>query len=346
MAGIVGYGVYIPRWRIKTEEIAKVWGQDPDRIKKGLGIKEKAVGYVDENAVTIGVEATRNALGHAQLEGNKIESLFIGSESHPYAVKPSASTIVEAIGAVPNVMAADLEFACKAGTAAIQMDMGYVNSGMIKYGVAIGADTAQGRPGDALEYSAGSGGASYIIGRDNESIATIKDTVSYTTDTPDFWRRPKADYPSHGGRFTGEPAYFKHILGATNLLLDKTGMKLDNFDYVVFHQPNVKFPLAAARKLKIPKEKLLPGIVTDMIGNTYSGCMMLGLAKVLDIAKPGQKILATSFGSGAGGDSFYLEVTDKIDEKRKRLKTVQSYIDEKEHIDYATYIKFRKKIKK
>ncbi len=346
MAGIVGYGVYIPKWRIKTEEIARVWGQDPDRITKGLGIQEKAVGYVDENAVTIGVEATRNALHHANLDGSKIDALFIGSESHPYAVKPSASTIVEAIGATPNVMAADLEFACKAGTAGMQMNMGFVNAGMIKYGVAIGADTAQGRPGDALEYSAGSGGASYIIGPENESIAIIKDTASFTTDTPDFWRRPKADYPSHGGRFTGEPAYFKHILGATNLLLEKTGMKLDEFDYVVFHQPNVKFPLAAARKLKIPKEKLLPGIVTDYVGNTYSGCMMLGLAKVLDIAKPGDKILSTAFGSGAGGDSFYIEVTDKINEKRDRLKTVQSYIDRKEYINYATYIKLRKKIKK
>lgn len=346
MAGIVGYGVYLPKWRIKTEEIAKVWGQNADMIKSGLGIKEKTVGYVDENAVTIGVEATRNALDHAELKGEQIESLFIGSESHPYAVKPSASTIVEAIDAVPGVMAADLEFACKAGTAAIQMNMGYVNSGMIKYGVAIGADTAQGKPGDMLEYSAASGGASYILGSDTESVAVIKDTASYTTDTPDFWRRPKADYPSHGGRFTGEPAYFKHILGATNLLLDKTGMDINAFDYIVFHQPNVKFPLSAARKLGIPKEKLLPGIVADVVGNTYSGCMMLGLAKVLDVAKPGQKILATSFGSGAGGDSFYLEVTDLIDKKRERLKTVQSYIDNKEYIDYSTYVKFRKKLKK
>ena len=346
MAGIVGYGVYIPKWRIKTSEIANVWGQEPERITKGLGIKEKAVGYVDENAVTIGVEATRNAISHAGIDPVEIGSLFIGSESHPYAVKPSASTIVEAIGAVPNVMAADLEFACKAGTAGIQINMGYVNSKMIKYGVAIGADTAQGKPGDALEYSAASGGASYVIGPDDESIAVIHDTASYTTDTPDFWRRPKADYPSHGGRFTGEPAYFKHVIGATNALLEKTGMKLDDFDYIVFHQPNVKFPLAASKKLGIPREKILPGIVTDVVGNTYSGCLMLGLAKVLDIAKPGDKILATAFGSGAGGDSFYIETTDEIDEKRDKLRTVEEYIKRKEYINYATYLKFRKKIKK
>ena len=346
MAGIVGYGVYIPAWRIKTEEIARVWGQDPDRIIRGLGIKEKAVGGVDEDAVTIGVEAARNAIHHAGIDGKDVGSVFIGSESHPYAVKPSASTIAEAIGATPDVMAADLEFACKAGTAGIQMNVGFVNSNMIRYGIAIGADTAQGKPGDVLEYSAGSGGAAYVIGPDDESIALIKATVSYATDTPDFWRRPKADYPSHGGRFTGEPAYFKHILGATNLLLEKTGMKLDDFDYVIFHQPNVKFPLSAARKLKIPKEKLLPGIITDVIGNTYSGGIPLELAKVLDIAKPGEKILVTSFGSGAGSDSFYIETTDKINEKRPRLRLVQTYLNSKRYIDYSTYIKFRKKIKK
>ena len=107
-------------------------------------------------------------------------------------------------------MAADLEFACKAGTAGMQMVMGLVDSGMIKYGMAIGSDTSQGRPGDALEYTASAGGAAFIIGKEKErSIASIIKTVSFTTDTPDFWRREGANFPTHGGRFTGEPAIFQ-----------------------------------------------------------------------------------------------------------------------------------------
>jgi hydroxymethylglutaryl-CoA synthase len=345
MTGIVGYGAYIPTYRIKTSEIAAVWGEEPSRIEKGLGILEKAVGGVDEDAATIAVEAARNALKRAGIDSKKIGALYVGSESHPYAVKPTATIVAEAIGATPNLTAADLEFACKAGTAGVQMCMGMVASKMVDYGMSIGADTAQGRPGDALEYSAGSGGAAIIVGPDKESVATIDATFSFTTDTPDFWRRQGADYPSHGGRFTGAPAYFKHVTSATNGLLSKTGMKLTDFDYVVFHQPNGKFPMEVAKKLGVPPEKLKTGLVTPVVGNSYSGASMVGLTNVLDEAKPGNKILMTSFGSGAGSDSFALTVTDRITEKRGKAPTTKSYIDSKKYISYSTYIKFRRKLK-
>jgi len=345
MAGIVGYGAYIPVYRIKTSEIARVWGEEPERIENGLGIKEKAVAGVDEDTASIAVEAARNAMKRASIAPAELGAIYVGSESHPYAVKPTASIVAEAINAVPNSTAADLEFACKAATAGFQMCMGLVDSDIVKYAMSIGADTAQGRPGDALEYSAGSGGAAYIFGKNNDSLAVIEATFSYTTDTPDFWRRQKANYPSHGGRFTGAPAYFKHVSGATKGILEKTGAKLSDFDYVVFHQPNAKFPIQLAEKLGIPKDKLKAGLLTPFIGNTYSGAVPLGLSAVLDVAKPGQKILATSFGSGAGSDSFIITVTDKIEVKRDLAKKTQDYIDRKQYIDYSTYIKYRKKLK-
>jgi hydroxymethylglutaryl-CoA synthase len=345
MAGIVGYGAYIPIYRIKTGEIARVWGEDTDRIEKGLGILEKAVGGVDEDTTTIAVEAARNAVARAGIDAKKLGALYVGSESHPYAVKPTGTIVAEAIGATPNLTSADLEFACKAGTAGLQIVLAMVDAKMISYGMAIGADTAQGRPGDALEYSAASGGAAYITGPDSESLAKVEATFSFTTDTPDFWRRQHADYPSHGGRFTGKPAYFKHVISATQGLLEKTGTKLADYDYVVFHQPNGKFPLEAARKLGIPPERLRTGLLTPVVGNTYSGASPLGLSAVLDEAKPGARILMTSFGSGAGSDSFAITVTDRIEGARDRAPKTKDYIAKKKYIDYATYIKYRRKIK-
>ncbi len=346
MVGIVGYGAYVPSYRIKTEEIARVWGEDPDRIIDGLGIKEKAVPAIDEDSATIAVEIARNAVAHAAIDPQKIGAIYVGSESKVYAVKPNATIVAEAIGAGPkNLTAADLEFACKAGTAGLQMVMGMVKSGMIEYGMSIGSDTAQGRPGDALEYSAAAGGAGYIIGKDSESIAIIEDTYSFTTDTPDFWRRQHADYPSHGGRFTGPPAYVKHVTNATNGLLEKMGRTHNDYDYIVFHQPNAKFPLNVAKKMGIPKEKVLPGLLTPIVGNTYSGATMLGLANVLDTAKAGDRILVTSFGSGAGSDSFSIKVTDQIDKKRARIRKVADYIANKKYIEYAIYLKHRRKLR-
>ncbi len=344
--GIVGYGAYVPRYRIKSEEIAQVWGEDPDRIKNGLKINEKTVPSIDEDASTIAIEAGYNALRRARIDPKKIGAVMVGSESHPYAVKPTASIVAEALGITPNTTAADLEFACKAGTAGIQFAMGMVASGMIEYGLAIGADTAQGKPGDALEYSAAAGGAAYIIGRDKyEIIAKIEHTCSFTTDTPDFWRRQKADFPEHGGRFTGKPAYFKHIIGATEMLLEQTATRIQDYDHVVFHQPNGKFPLAVAKMLGVPLEKMKYSLLTPYIGNTYSGAVPLALANVLDNAQEGDRILVTSFGSGAGSDSFSILVTSNIEKKRNLARPLEHYINNKEYVSYAIYAKNRKKLK-
>ncbi len=346
--GIVGYGACVPKYRIKAGEIARVWGEEPTRIEKGLGIFEKSVPDVDEDAATLAVEAARNALALSGVDPISIGAVYVGSESHPYAVKPTATIVAEAIGATPEMTAADLEFACKAGTAGMQMCMGMVSSGMMRYGLAIGTDTSQGRPGDALEYTASAGAAAFIIGKEkNEFVAQLEDTCSFTTDTPDFWRRQHAEFPSHGGRFTGAPAYFRHVMGATQCLFEKTNTRASDYDYFVFHQPNGKFPLEAAKKMGIDPEKLKAGLFTPTIGNTYSAASPLGLCGVLDIAKPGQRILLTSFGSGAGSDAFSILVSDGIVEKRKKYAgwKLADYIANKEYVDYGIYVKHRRKLK-
>ena len=341
--GIVGYGGYVPRYRIKVEEIARVWGDDAERIKGGLRVFEKSVPAMDEDTVTISVEAARNAVDHARIDPKKIGAIYVGSESHPYAVKPSATIVAEAIQATPDLTAADLEFACKAGTAGIQMCMGLVGAGYVTYGMAIGADTSQGKPGDALEYTASAGGAAYIIGSEG-ILAEIKDTYSFTADTPDFWRREGQEFPKHGARFTGEPAYFRHVVSASNKILAKNKLKPSDFAYAVFHQPNGKFPERAAQIIGFTKEQIKDGLLTPYIGNTYSGASPLGLVNVLDTAKAGDLILLCSYGSGAGSDAFIIEVT-KENERRRNPHPLKAYIEDKTYIDYAIYAKHKSKIK-
>jgi hydroxymethylglutaryl-CoA synthase len=340
---IVGYGAYVPRYRIKVEEIAKVWGDDPALIEHGLLVKEKSVPGPDEDTATIAVEAARNAMKYSKINPKDIGAVYVGSESHPYAVKPTATIVAEAIEATPNLTAADFEFACKAGTAGLQACMGEVGSQMVKYGMAIGSDTAQGAPGDALEYTAAAGGAAFIVGPDgNDSIATMEGTYSFTTDTPDFWRREMRPYPKHGGRFTGKPAYFKHVLSAAHGLLRKLKLTPQDFAYAVFHQPNGKFPQQAAEELGFSNEQIAPGLLTPKIGNTYSAATMLGLAAILDVAKPGDRILAVSYGSGAGSDAFSILVNNGIEHKRNSTPTVSYYTERKVYIDYSIYAKYRK----
>lgn len=344
MAGIHGYGVQIPIYRIKVDEIARVWGKNAEKVKGGLLVQEKSLTRPNEDSATLAVDASRVAVRMAGIDPQQIGAVYVGSESKPYAVKPTATIVAEATGATPVLTAADLEFACKAGTAGVQLCMAMVDSGRIKFGLAIGTDTAQGQPGDALEFTAGSGAAAYVMGSTKGALATIDDTFSFTTDTPDFWRRQHAEFPRHGGRFTGEPAYFRHVISATKGLLEKTGKTVDDFDYVVFHQPNGKFPLVAAKRLGIPKEKILPGLLTPKIGNTYSAASLIGLAAVLDVAAADAKILLTSFGSGAGSDSFAITVTKEI-ERRKMGLPVAKLVERRIYVDYGHYVKNRKKLK-
>jgi len=338
--GIAGYGSYIPMYRLPSTEVARVWsggGRGP--------IREKAVAGLDEDTVTIAIEAARNAVARAEISPSSLRAIWIGSESPPYAVKPASTLVAEALGATPYLLAADFEFACKAGSEALQSALGLVGSAMGDYALAIGADTAQGRPGDELEYTAASGGSAFIVGPAEEAVATFLGSLSYATDTPDFWRRSDEHYPRHGGRFTGEPAYFHHTQAAAAALMDELGVTASDFTYAIFHQPNVKFPSRAARRLGFTTAQIEPGLVSNLIGNTYAGASLTGFSAVLDIAHPGDRILLVSFGSGAGSDAFAWQVTEDITARQGKAPTVADYIHRRVEIDYALYTRYRGKLR-
>ncbi len=335
--GIVGYGAYIPRYRIRAAEIGRVWGKEGCT----LPIVEKSVPGLDEDTATMAIEAARNALRRAAIEPRRIGAVWVGTESKPYAVKPTSTIVAEAIGAVPEVVAADWEFACKAGTEAIQAAIGLVGSGMVEYAMGIGVDTAQGRPGDELDYTVGAGGAAYIIGPKEESLAYLEGSYSYVSDTPDFFRRPQQHYPQHGGRFTGAPAYFKHTICAARGLMERLGYGPEDYAAAVFHQPNTKFPCKVAKMLGFTMEQIETGLLVREIGNAYAGSSLLGLTAVLDKAKPGDRVLIVSFGSGAGSDALSLVVTDLIEGRRREAPFTEDYVKQRVEIDYATYVRFR-----
>jgi len=335
--GICGYGAYIPMYRLPASEIARIWGGSED----GLPVEEKAVPGLDEDTITMAIEASRNALRRAGINPTLLRAVWVGSESHPYAVKPSGTVIAEAIGAPPHIQAADLQFACKAGTEAIVAAMGLVGSAMADFALVVGADTAQARPGDALDYTAAAGAAAFIIGPAEEALVEIISAYSYVSDTPDFWRRADQHYPEHGQRFTGEPAYFKHILSAARTLMEESHTTASDYTYAVFHQPNTKFPRRVAKQLGFSDEQIRTGLLSPVIGNTYAAASPIGLTAILDEAKAGDRILMVSFGSGAGSDALDLRVTQRLIEVQHLAPLTADYINRRVPVDYATYARYR-----
>lgn len=345
--GIVAYGAALPKRKVLTSTIAQSQGKGLE-LAKALGVFSKTIPNIDEDTITLATAAGQVALTRFLQNSGKKENLgtlFIGSESHPYAVKPSGSVVKEALGLNDYLSMADLQFACKAGSQSLQIALAYVQAKMSQNAMAIGADTAQAKPGDALEYTAAAGAAAFIVGHEDglsPLLAKLLATQSVATDTPDFWRKPKESFPQHFGRFTGEPAYFKHVSLATQALLEKTQVKANEIDFCVFHTPNAKFPQQIAKQLGFSKEQLAPSLVVKEIGNTYAGASLLAFSAVLDMAPAGAKILLCSYGSGAGADAFLFETTKQLIEQREKYQqTLTTQIQALEPIDLATYQKMR-----
>lgn len=336
--GIVGYGVYLPKFRIKNEGSGV------------LGVMERTLPFADEDTTTFAVEAGKRALIHSAIDSRYVKKCFVGSESAPYAVNPSMSTVSQVLELGEKYEdgffsgGIDSQFACKAATdlfvdaAAL---VAYPTFGG-EYVMVIGADNSQAAAGDPLDYAVGAGGAAFIFGK-RDVIATLDCYVPYTSDTPDFYRREGEEYPRHGGRFTGIPAYFKHVGTAMRAALKMCDLTPNDIQYVVNHSPNAKFPYQVAVEAGFDRAQIEPGLVVKYIGNLYSGSCPTALAAVLDIAEPGDKILMTSYGSGAGSEAYLFTVTDEIEKKRERSITVKEQIENphKQYVDYGTYRRWK-----
>jgi hydroxymethylglutaryl-CoA synthase len=332
--GIVGYGVYLPKYRIKNAG---------DGI---LGVKERTLPFADEDSTTFAVEAGKRALIHSAIDNVNVKKCYVGTESPTYAVKPIMATVTQALelGEEHNggffSGGTDSQFACKAATDLFIDAAALVNYPTFggEYVMVIGSDNSQAAPGDPLDLTVGAGAAAFIFGR-KDVIATLDHYVSYTSDTPDFYRREGEKYPRHGGRFTGQPAYFKHVYTSMKEVLKKANLTPSDISYFIAHCPNAVFPKRVAIQAGFTEAQIDPGLIGAMIGNLYSASCPAALAAILDIAVPGDKILMAAYGSGAGSDSYIFTVTDKILGKRERLIPVIEQIESphREYVDYSFY---------
>lgn len=313
--GIAGWGVYLPRQKITIVDLAAQRGQNSQAITQSLGVKEKTVCEDDEDTLTMAYEASIKALKMAKIKPAAIGAVFVGSESHPYAVKPTGTILGSILNIGNDYFCADLQFACKAATAGIQIIAGFLEAGLINYGLVVGSDKAQAKPGDVLEYTAASGAAGLILTNKPEEIKVkLNYTYSLSSDTPDFWRRPFCPFPSHAGRFTGEPGYFYHTKTCLQNFLLAIKKKPIDFQAIVLHMPNAKFPQKLCSQTGFTKKQLDLGLTVKEIGNPYSASSLIGLCRILNNAKEKDNIIMVSYGSGAGSDAFWWQTTKKINE--------------------------------
>jgi hydroxymethylglutaryl-CoA synthase len=337
-AGIRGYGVYIPRFRIKRDEYIKAWGTFAPR-----GIEEKAFPGYDEDVVTMATESSVNALKRAVISANQLNGLFFASTSAPYAEKLSSSTTVASLNGPSDIFVADLGFSSKAGTSALLSCLDFVSSDRGENALIVVSDSPQAMPSDPFEHGFGAGSAAFVISKNN-FIANVEGVHSSSFEI--IGER----YRRHGESFLKDlsiGAYTEQVFNQALTisvigLLKKIGVKAEEFAYAIFQQFDGRAPYDIGRRLGFKDNQISPSMTVTKIGDTGASSPLISLCAVLDIAKPGDRILVVSYGSGAGSDAISLVTTDRIADRRHEAPLLEYYLTQKEYVDYITYLKIRR----
>ncbi len=306
MIGICSYSGYIPRYRLNRGLIFGAMGwMNPATIALARG--EKAVANFDEDSITLGVAAGNLALQN--VDRDTVESVYFASTTLPYKERLNAGIMVPALGLKDQVRAADLTASLKCATSALIAALESVKEGDAVKSLVTSADCRLGKPGSPQEMLFGDASAAIVVGSE-DVIAEYKGSYSVTYDFGDHYRGANSKFDDQWeDRWIRDLGIDQFIPEAVNGLLAKTGLQISDFSKVIY--PCI---YAAARRGIAKKLGMTPEMDQDNmqmeVGETGSPHPLIMLAKALEDAKPGDKLLLVSFGSGC--DAICFEVTDNI----------------------------------
>ena len=337
MAGIIGYGVYIPRYRLEQKEAAMPWGS--------WSPGEKAVCGMDEDVVTMAAEAMDNAIRHADIDPAQIEAIHIGTASSPYIEQYVAPILAETLGLDPETTMIDYSGSVNAAANALLGCLDAIAAKRIKCGVVIGAENRATAPGAEGDASFGAGAMAMVIGTGG-TVADFEGVHTHSTLFLDRWRAVKDNWVSNWNdyRFDREYGYQAHVAEACKGLMEKLNRQAGDFTYAVFPQPDDRIAALPAKSLGLARERLAPAIAS-VLGDLGSCSAFVSLAGILDKAKAGERVLLASYGSGAS-NAMSLIVRGQISRKRKRLAPLDKYKNRKQYVTYTSYMRLRDHVKR
>lgn len=346
MVGITGYGIAVPYRRLDTKEIIDCWKNTAlELIKEKQGVEMRGVLGFDEDGNTLSVEAAKDALAMAKLA--QVETLVYGTCTNPYDSRPSATMIAETLDLPYSAPAFDVQFSTKSGTTALMAAYAQIQAGLVRTGLAIGADTINRHtaPGDLFEPYASAGACALTLGKENV-LAEINAFASYSTDLSDGFRVEGERYIRSGmlpGKAKNDVGIYDHTRKALEEFLRKTGTTVSEYDYVVLQQSTPGALRGNARALGLTPEQVEPAVFAQNLGDTGSASALIGLCAVLDGAKAGDKILVISYGFGSGADVISLTATGCLEALNRGRGNIREKIEHKCMVDYPTAMKFEYK---
>lgn len=322
MAGILSYGSYVPFFRL-------------DRKSFGGGRGERAVASYDEDAVSMAVEAAREAL-RALADSSAIDTLLFATTSPPYAEKLNAAAIHAALDLSPSVLSAELGSSTRAGLSALKIAAGLATSGQTV--LAALSDVVVGAPSGPRESGGGDAAAAFLLGSDDEALARVVGGAAATDEMLDVWRTSAMPFARQWEERFGADLLVPLLADVVKRSLDDSGSALDQISTVILDSTNARAARTVLGKLGLAPEKIAEDL-SATVGRAGAAQAGLLLANTLDKASPGDRILVVCGADGAEG--LVLEVTDRINDRRPRHSVAQWVGSKRADLAYTTYLKWR-----
>lgn len=318
--GIDKIGFYAPATYVDMTKLGHARDVDPNKYIKGLGQEQMAVTPESEDAVTLASNAALSIL--SDQDKKEIDMVIVGSESGVDNSKAIAVWVHEQVGIQKNARSFEIKQACYGVTAGLKMAAGHIALNPDSKVLVIGSDVARYGLNTGGEPTQGAGAVAMLVTKD-PSIAVINnDSFTYTKSIPDFWRPVYSDYAMVDGKYSNQ-AYLNFLREVWIGYKEQNGLSTHDFKTLLFHTPYTKMSKKALLELANYEEESeidrfmayydISRHYNKLVGNIYTGSLYLSLISLLEGADDlaaGDTIGMFSYGSGAVGEFFSMELVD------------------------------------
>jgi len=337
MAGIVWIGSYLPYLRFSRQRWAEAWGMGQFADKM---IGQRTAANFDEDALTMATEAALCALGDSDV--SDVGALYFASTTPPYLEKSNATVIASALDLSEEARTADFTGSLRASTQALLGALDAVSAGSLERALVCTGEVRESEPKYYMETMMGDSGAAALVGND-DLLLELEASLSIQSEFTDTWRRRQDDFLRYDDeRFSSLFGYMRVVPRAAELILKKAGVPMDQINRIVAYAPEGPTYIALAKKSGVGHLFNTDPLLMQ-VGNAGNASVFLQLARVLEDASAGERILVVSYGEGA--DAFIFKVTDKVDEFKKSGYMNAQLARAREIDSYAKLLYFRNAIK-
>lgn len=312
---ILGTGSYAPEKVITNDDLAKIVDTSDEWITQRVGVKERHVS-VNETAADMAVKAAKAAMAEANISADEIDLVIAASITSETVCPTVAGMVQREIGT--SCPAFDISSACSGFLFALDTAVSYIMRGNVRNALVIGAERMS-RIIDWTDRSTcvifGDGAGAFVIAPGEGYLASklfteggneVIEIPSHIGTSPFYKGEQKRPYIFMDGQETFKFAVSKIVKDIKDVA-QQAGISVDEIDYVVPHQANIRIIEFASKRLKIPMEKFVVNI--DRYGNTSAASVAIAFDELNKSGKlkRGDKIVMSAFGGGLSSAACLLE---------------------------------------